>query len=140
MSPLVWDLAHIGHFEELWLIRALTSAAPTDTRYDDLYDAFGTPRVQIFTPTNGAVFEAPTNLALFAGTTAAYGVTNVEFRNNGLAIGRVAFPSASGPVSVNFTWTNAVTGTDTLVAVSYDPTGLGATSAPVVIVVKPPLD
>src|SRR5205823_13744658 len=24
MSPLCWDLAHIGHYEELWLIRALT--------------------------------------------------------------------------------------------------------------------
>ena len=44
MSPLVWDLAHIGHYEELWLIRALTSAAPTDARYDDLYDAFAHPR------------------------------------------------------------------------------------------------
>jgi gamma-glutamyl hercynylcysteine S-oxide synthase len=44
MSPLVWDLAHIGHYEELWLVRALTNAAPTDARYDDLYDAFAHPR------------------------------------------------------------------------------------------------
>lgn len=44
MSPLVWDLAHIGHYEELWLIRTLTGAAPTDPRYDDLYDAFAHPR------------------------------------------------------------------------------------------------
>lgn len=44
MSPLVWDLAHIGHYEELWLIRNLTDAAPTDPRYDDLYDAFAHPR------------------------------------------------------------------------------------------------
>jgi iron(II)-dependent oxidoreductase len=44
MSPLVWDLAHIGHYEELWLVRALTGEAPTDPRYDDLYDAFAHPR------------------------------------------------------------------------------------------------
>ena len=44
MSPLVWDLAHIGHYEELWLLREIASAAPTDPRYDDLYDAFRHPR------------------------------------------------------------------------------------------------
>ena len=27
MSPLVWDLAHIGHFEELWLVRAWRNAS-----------------------------------------------------------------------------------------------------------------
>ena len=30
MSPLCWDLAHIGHYEELWLIRELTDAEPSD--------------------------------------------------------------------------------------------------------------
>jgi len=44
MSPLVWDLAHIGHFEELWLLRELAAAGPTDPRFDDLYDAFRHPR------------------------------------------------------------------------------------------------
>jgi iron(II)-dependent oxidoreductase len=44
MSPLVWDLAHIGHYEELWLVRALTGAPPTCERYDDIYDAFRHPR------------------------------------------------------------------------------------------------
>jgi iron(II)-dependent oxidoreductase len=44
MSPLCWDLAHIGHYEELWLLRTLVGASPTDPRYDDLYDAFQHPR------------------------------------------------------------------------------------------------
>src|SRR5450631_3931960 len=44
MSPLVWDLAHIAHYEELWLLRALVDAPATDTRFDDLYDAFQHPR------------------------------------------------------------------------------------------------
>jgi iron(II)-dependent oxidoreductase len=44
MSPLVWDLAHIGHFEELWLLRRLTGAEPIFTAGDDVYDAFEHPR------------------------------------------------------------------------------------------------
>jgi iron(II)-dependent oxidoreductase len=44
MSPLCWDLAHIAHYEELWLLRALCEVAPTNEQYDDLYDAFRHPR------------------------------------------------------------------------------------------------
>ncbi|MBV8952311.1 MAG: SUMF1/EgtB/PvdO family nonheme iron enzyme, partial [Actinobacteria bacterium] len=44
MSPLVWDLAHVGHYEELWLVRTITGAAPTCEQYDDIYDAFRHPR------------------------------------------------------------------------------------------------
>ncbi len=44
MSPLCWDLAHIGHYEELWLVRTLSSTAPTDPAFDDIYDAFKHPR------------------------------------------------------------------------------------------------
>lgn len=44
MSPLVWDFAHIAHFEELWLLRELTGEQPTDARFDDVYDAFKHPR------------------------------------------------------------------------------------------------
>ena len=40
MSPLVWDLAHIGHFEELWLVRRLTDAEPLHPETDEMYDAF----------------------------------------------------------------------------------------------------
>src|SRR5215213_9121631 len=40
MSPLCWDLAHIGHYEELWLVRTLTGAPATDAAFDDVYDAF----------------------------------------------------------------------------------------------------
>jgi iron(II)-dependent oxidoreductase len=44
MSPLCWDLAHIGHYEELWLVRELASLPPTNPAYDDVYDAFKHPR------------------------------------------------------------------------------------------------
>ncbi len=44
MSPLVWDLAHIGNYEELWLLRAVAGAAPLRPEIDRLYDAFEHPR------------------------------------------------------------------------------------------------
>jgi iron(II)-dependent oxidoreductase len=40
MSPLVWDLAHIGYFEELWLARRIGGFQPLVPEGDDLYDAF----------------------------------------------------------------------------------------------------
>ena len=43
MSPLVWDLAHIGNYEDLWLVRALGEPG-VGVDYDDLYDAFRHPR------------------------------------------------------------------------------------------------
>ncbi len=44
MSPLVWDLAHIGHFEELWLLRRLAGHAPRREEHDEVYDAFAHER------------------------------------------------------------------------------------------------
>ncbi len=44
MSPLVWDLAHVGNYEELWLLRAVSGARPIDADLDDIYDAFRHPR------------------------------------------------------------------------------------------------
>src|SRR5262245_24072890 len=44
MSPLVWDLAHIGHFEELWISRRLGGAEPIFPDADDTYDAFAHER------------------------------------------------------------------------------------------------
>src|SRR5437764_4655864 len=43
MSPLVWDLAHIANYEELWLVRALGGTALRPD-LDDVYDAFRHPR------------------------------------------------------------------------------------------------
>lgn len=44
MSPLVWDLAHVGHYEELWLLRAVARTQPMNPLHDDIYDAFRHPR------------------------------------------------------------------------------------------------
>ena len=40
MSPLVWDLAHIGSQEELWLVRDVGGRDPLRPEIDGLYDAF----------------------------------------------------------------------------------------------------
>jgi gamma-glutamyl hercynylcysteine S-oxide synthase len=42
-SPLVWDLAHIGYFEELWLLRGGNG---NGSELDDLYDSFAHRRAE----------------------------------------------------------------------------------------------
>nr|WP_307850081.1 ergothioneine biosynthesis protein EgtB [Saccharopolyspora sp. HNM0986] len=44
MSPLVWDLAHIGSQEEIWLVRDVGGREAVRPDIDDLYDAFQHPR------------------------------------------------------------------------------------------------
>ena len=44
MSPLVWDLAHVGNQEELWLLRDVGGMTPVREDIDHLYDAFRHPR------------------------------------------------------------------------------------------------
>lgn len=44
MSPLVWDLAHIGNQEEQWLLRAVAGQEAIRPEIDSLYDAFEHPR------------------------------------------------------------------------------------------------
>ena len=44
MSPLAWDLAHVGNYEELWLLRAAAAHPGVQPSIDHLYDAFLHPR------------------------------------------------------------------------------------------------
>ncbi|GGZ83757.1 ergothioneine biosynthesis protein EgtB [Streptomyces echinoruber] len=46
MSPLVWDLAHIGNQEEQWLLRAVGGQEALRPEIDSLYDAFEHPRAE----------------------------------------------------------------------------------------------
>ena len=46
MSPLVWDLAHIGNQEELWLLRGVAGREAMRPEIDGLYDAFEHPRAE----------------------------------------------------------------------------------------------
>jgi len=40
MSPLVWDLAHVGNYEDLWLVRAVGGQCGVGPDLDGIYDAF----------------------------------------------------------------------------------------------------
>lgn len=40
MSPLVWDLAHVGNYEEIWLLRTIAGLPAKNPQLDDIYDAF----------------------------------------------------------------------------------------------------
>src|SRR5918996_3975671 len=44
MSPLVWDLAHIAAYEELWLVHRHAGLPLSRPELAAMYDAFETPR------------------------------------------------------------------------------------------------
>ncbi len=44
MSPLVWDLAHIAAYEDLWLVHRYGERPLLRDDLADTYDAFETPR------------------------------------------------------------------------------------------------
>ncbi|WP_030808902.1 ergothioneine biosynthesis protein EgtB [Streptomyces sp. NRRL S-337] len=46
MSPLVWDLAHIGNQEEQWLLRTVGGREALRPDIDSVYDAFEHPRAE----------------------------------------------------------------------------------------------
>jgi iron(II)-dependent oxidoreductase len=46
MSPLVWDLAHVGNYEELWLLQGVAGVPTTSPEIDAMYDAFQHPRAE----------------------------------------------------------------------------------------------
>jgi iron(II)-dependent oxidoreductase len=46
MSPLVWDLAHVGNYEELWLVREAAGMTAMRPELDAIYDAFEHPRAE----------------------------------------------------------------------------------------------
>ena len=63
MSPFVWDLAHIGNYEELWLLREIDGRAAIDPTLDDLYNAFEHPRwerpsLPILNPREARAYDA----------------------------------------------------------------------------------
>ena len=46
LSPPLWDLGHIGAYEELWLARRIGGRAALHPELDEVYDAFETPRTR----------------------------------------------------------------------------------------------
>ncbi|WP_405667343.1 ergothioneine biosynthesis protein EgtB [Streptomyces sp. NBC_01166] len=63
MSPLVWDLAHIGNQEELWLLRAVGGHEAMRPEIDGLYDAFehsraSRPSLPLLAPAEARTYAA----------------------------------------------------------------------------------
>jgi len=78
MSPLVWDLAHIGQQEDLWLLRGGNAACQglLEARVERLYDAFEHPRASRVTlpllgPGEARTFIADVRGRVFDGLDAA---------------------------------------------------------------------
>lgn len=44
MSPIVWDLGHIAHFEEVWLLENIDGDGPGSEGLRGIYDPFRNPR------------------------------------------------------------------------------------------------
>jgi iron(II)-dependent oxidoreductase len=44
LSPLIWDLGHIGNFEELWLVQRIGGRDPLRGDLGEVYDAIEQPR------------------------------------------------------------------------------------------------
>lgn len=42
--PIIWHLAHIGVFEDYWLLQKLTGAQAINERYQSIFDPISTPR------------------------------------------------------------------------------------------------
>ncbi len=97
-----------------------------------VYDAVGTPLVNLLSPANGSTFDGPTNLVLSAAALAPDGITNVLFVNKGAVIGSVRQPPYTN------LWLNAAFGTNQLAAVAFDAHGRTATSQVSTVIVKAP--
>jgi iron(II)-dependent oxidoreductase len=44
MSPIIWDLGHIGHFEEVWLLKNAASGTHGSEGLEGIYNPFENPR------------------------------------------------------------------------------------------------
>jgi hypothetical protein len=96
-----------------------------------VYNAEGTPFVEITGPKDGAVVEGPTNLLVTAYANALNGVTNVQFLASGSAIG----DAATSPYSV--LW-KAPFGSNGLTAVVFDANNVRGTSTVVSVFITIP--
>lgn len=101
------------------------------------------PQIAFVSPTNGASFTAPVNVALIASASDAVGLARVDFfsqrqSNNAppVLLASVSQPALTNAELYLATWTNAPVGSNNLFAVAVNTLGLSAMSAPVTVVVQ----
>ena len=117
-SPLVWDLAHIGYFEELWLLRRAAGRAPLSPDFDDLYDSFAHERADrgrlpilepeaartYVTDVRDAVLEVLPDLAheeSLVGMVVQHELQHVETMTQTLVVAGLPVPLPQGPPDVD---------------------------------------
>jgi len=100
-----------------------------------VYDASGTPLVQITNPTNNSTFAAPVDISVSASANAPNGVTNVDFYANsgGAGLGTRIGSDTTAPYTLM--WSNVLAGNYGLRAVVFSASNVRATSAVVNITV-----
>ncbi|NEC88751.1 ergothioneine biosynthesis protein EgtB [Streptomyces sp. SID12501] len=96
MSPLVWDLAHIGNQEEMWLLRAVAGREAMRPEIDGLYDAFEhsraeRPSLPLLPPAEARKYAAEVRgRALDVLESAAFEGTGARLTEAGFAFGMIA--------------------------------------------------
>ena len=93
-SPLAWDLAHIAHFEELWLVRAVTGDAGSDPHADDVYDAFAHDRadraeLELLDPSAARAFRASVRAGALANLECLDELQDPRLVSDGFVVGLV---------------------------------------------------
>ena len=95
----------------------------------------GPPKVDIYRPTNGAIFFAPVDIRISATASASNGIASVEFFADGQDLGPgILGGCTTPPVQIciyYLDWSNAPVGNHVLQAIAMDNDGLSSTSAPV---------
>ena len=64
-EPPIWELGHVGWFQDRWILQNLDNRAPTDEKADRLYDSFNIPnaaRWDLYFPSRGQTFEYITDI------------------------------------------------------------------------------
>jgi hypothetical protein len=119
------DSAAYGNDPVNWFTSGITAGA------ENIYNS--SPSVNIVSPADGAVFQAPVTLAVEALATDSDGaILNVEFFANGVKIGEAT------EEPYRFQWVNPGPNTYLLTARAIDDGFATALSAPVAITVQPP--
>lgn len=96
MSPLVWDLAHIGNQEELWLLRTVAGREAMRPEIDGIYDAFEHPRSErpslpLLPPAEARHYAAEVRgRALDVLESASFQGTGTQLTEAGFAFGMIA--------------------------------------------------
>ncbi len=65
VEPPIWELGHVGWFQDRWVLQNLDKEDPSDEKADSLYNSFNIPnseRWELFFPSHGQTIEYITDI------------------------------------------------------------------------------